>query len=144
MKSRRQYLADHGYEDETGCWIWEAALNENGYGQAYWNGEQGLAHRWSFEEFNGPIPPGLQVNHKCHVRACFHPHHLKLGTAKTNAADSFPPIKRNLPPMAIVKLCAELAELERTIQERQERHVAAMSDPRRWRRNGSAEKGASE
>src|SRR6516225_9047596 len=102
-KERRQYLADHGYEDENGCWIWDGSLS-HGYGRACWNGEQGLAHRMSYEEFVGPIPPRMQVNHKCHVRACFNPRHLKLGTHKTNAADSFPPHLRRLPPLNIEKL----------------------------------------
>jgi len=50
-------------------------------------GRNQRAHRVSFEEFNGPIPEGMAVLHKCDVHSCVNPNHLYIGTSQDNAND---------------------------------------------------------
>lgn len=64
-------------EPNSGCWLWMAYCNENGYGQFFYNGRQGLAHRASYELYVGPIPDGLTLDHLCRVRCCVNPQHLE-------------------------------------------------------------------
>lgn len=70
------------------CWLWAGHLSEKGYGRlAGRDGRVTYAHRVSWELFNGPLPHGLMVLHKCDVRACVRPDHLVLGTAQDNSDD---------------------------------------------------------
>lgn len=45
---------------------------------------QGLAHRWAWEFWNGPIPAGLQVDHLCFNKGCVNPAHLDVVPPRTN------------------------------------------------------------
>jgi len=68
----------------TGCWLWAGHTNDNGYSLVRRAGRQLSAHRWNWEQSNGPIPKNLEVNHKCRVRNCINPEHLELLTHAEN------------------------------------------------------------
>lgn len=81
------------------CWPWKKGTNGQGYGFYTWEGKQRLTHRIAYTLTNGPIPDGLQIDHRCHTpdctdhtkcrhRLCCNPVHLKAVTnAENNAAD---------------------------------------------------------
>lgn len=61
----------------------------NGYGKTVLNGVLMAAHRASWMIFKGDIPKGMQVNHKCHNRACINVDHLYIGDQKQNMEDMY-------------------------------------------------------
>jgi len=65
-----------------GCYEWTGYLS-NGYGSL----NRKAAHRFSWELYNGPIPEGMQVLHKCDNRKCVCPNHLYLGDDSDNGID---------------------------------------------------------
>lgn len=72
-------------EPMSGCWLWSGAHKEDGYG--FFNAgdrKTVIPHRWSYEWFVGPIPPGLQIHHKCNTPASVNPHHLAPMTQREN------------------------------------------------------------
>lgn len=73
--------------DKTdGCWNWTGAKTDRGYGTvAAWDGRKtAYIHRAFYEEFVGPIPDGLVVDHLCDNRICCNPAHLAVTTARAN------------------------------------------------------------
>jgi hypothetical protein len=79
---------------ENGCWHWGGYVLPNGYGQL---GRNNLAHRLSYEHFNGARTPGLSIDHVCHTndltcpggdsclhRRCINPAHLEEVTTGEN------------------------------------------------------------
>ena len=61
----------------TGCWLWAAFVNPDGYGMVTVGSKSIRAHRQSYQLFVGPIPDGKQLDHLCRVRRCVNPHHLE-------------------------------------------------------------------
>lgn len=71
----------------TDCWEWTAGVNNLGYGMIRDEKRMRLAHRVSYEEHVGKIPPGMCVCHTCDNPSCINPQHLWLGTRKQNTQD---------------------------------------------------------
>lgn len=73
--------------NENGCWIWKKYCLPYGYGRLRINDKMYLSHRLSWEGFNGDIPIGFHVCHKCDTENCINPNHLFLGTDQDNSDD---------------------------------------------------------
>ena len=60
---------------EDDCWIWEGAVDEDGYPQVFIAGGRRKAHRIVAAAFC-PDLNGNDVHHKCGERRCLNPLHL--------------------------------------------------------------------
>lgn len=72
------------------CREWTGQRSRDGYGRILIGGKDGrlqLVHRLSWQIHRGPIPPGLQVLHRCDNPPCWRVEHLFLGTHADNMAD---------------------------------------------------------
>jgi len=83
----------------SGCWIWtggDSGAEGRGahYGRILRPGTRNAmaAHRYVYQTFVGPIPPGYQVDHRCHAwgwhpyahRRCVNPDHLEAVSPAAN------------------------------------------------------------
>lgn len=66
------------------CWLWTGSSTKAGYGQFTVNRKTIMAHRYSYELVNGPIPEGLHMDHLCKVTSCVNPAHLEAVTPYVN------------------------------------------------------------
>lgn len=79
-----------------GCWLWDGAKNNNGYGQIIIGSKRdgshraAYAHRLMYELCVGVIPPGLELDHVklrgCAGPPCVNPWHLEPVTHAENMA----------------------------------------------------------
>lgn len=72
---------------DFGCWVWQMCTDK-GYVVVTHLGRTTKAHRASYLVFNGPIPKGAWVLHRCGNKACVNPGHLYLGDRNENAKDA--------------------------------------------------------
>ena len=88
ISERKRLNASFIPEPNTGCWIWLGQITWNGYGTFHIkvDGEwkKKVAHRVCYESFVGPIPEGLDLDHKCRQRHCVNPDHLEPVTRSEN------------------------------------------------------------
>lgn len=71
-------------EPNSGCWLWTGSLDAKGYGSFWGVGAHLKAHRFWYEHLYGPVPLGLELDHKCRVRCCVNPDHLEAVTHLEN------------------------------------------------------------
>lgn len=79
-------------DEVTGCWLWQGALDESGYGIKYFEAAgktiKQPAHRFYWEVFNNQkLPEEAICLHRCDVRNCVNPEHLEIGTVADNVRD---------------------------------------------------------
>lgn len=78
--------------NKESCWEWVGSKTSAGYGTfgLSLNSQEKttvLAHRFSYQITNGPIPKNMYVCHKCDNPSCCNPEHLFLGTPLDNVED---------------------------------------------------------
>ena len=79
-------------DEATGCWLYQLALNNNGYGFRTVYPASGKrtvgVHRIFYEALVGPVPEGLQLDHVrargCVHRHCANPAHLEPVSGRVN------------------------------------------------------------
>jgi hypothetical protein len=73
--------------DETGCWEWQADIDQQGYGVFYVDGKSKRVHRAGWEMVFEKIPEGNILHHKCNNEKCVNYFPLTLSTYKGNAEE---------------------------------------------------------
>jgi len=96
------------------CWEWAGHKTYDGYGVFHLSRESRprriVAHRFAWQSFNGVIPIGLKVCHRCDNPSCVRPDHLFLATPSENQQDCIAKERRpNDPSVALPKLSWSLA-----------------------------------
>ena len=71
----------------SGCHLWQGAVNDGGYGTLGVGGRSCRAHRLAWSLKHGPIPPRMDICHRCDERRCINPDHLFVESHAANMAD---------------------------------------------------------
>jgi len=82
------------------CWLWTGGLTGHGYGAFYPESDRFVgAHTFAWEETNGPVPPGMTLDHvrarSCTNRHCVNPAHLEVVTRGENTLRGDCPAAQN-------------------------------------------------
>lgn len=72
--------------DDEGCMLWKGR-DSRVQCKVRWQGKQYQPHQLSFIISNGPVPAGMQVNHRCDKHNCIRPSCLYAGTPQENVED---------------------------------------------------------
>ena len=65
------------------CWLWTGCLCK-GYGHFWFEDRLVYAHVFAYELENGPVPDGLELDHKCRMKPCVRSVHLEAVTHQVN------------------------------------------------------------
>lgn len=85
--------ADHSSISSEDCWLYARDIIKGGYGLlVVVSGGVRIAsvvHRIMYENFVGPIPEGLEIDHLCKVPRCINPDHLEVVSHQENMRRRF-------------------------------------------------------
>lgn len=87
---RKQFLAQlaqMGPGDMCVPWPWSTVRHT--YVMVNYDGKSTTAHRWVYEQLNGPVEAGLDVCHACDNPPCVRPSHLWVGTHGDNMRGAY-------------------------------------------------------
>jgi hypothetical protein len=84
MPLRGRILANVVTDVDTGCWLWQGHLDDDGYAMLSVRSYPRRAQRVAYLAFRGPIADDLVVDHLCRVRSCVNPDHLEPVTNAEN------------------------------------------------------------
>lgn len=84
----------HTDRTSTDCWLWTRTRDTFGYGQIKVAGKPRRAHVIAYEQWIGPVPDGLELDHLCRVRHCVNPLHLEPVTHAENTRRAVYPPRR--------------------------------------------------
>ena len=76
------------------CIVWTASTDRRGYGSFRVGAKNKRAHRVWYEHMFGAVPAGYELDHKCRVRHCVNPNHLRVVTHAENMAVAISAVKR--------------------------------------------------
>ena len=86
LNPNKKWLMERVVVTPDGCWEWQRCRTR-GYGDAQVGAKHMRAHRVAWSIFNGPIPHGMCVLHRCDNPPCCNPKHLFVGTQADNMRD---------------------------------------------------------
>lgn len=95
-----RFLDKVATEPNTGCWLWTGKVASDYPRFKVRSYTEVGAHRWSWEQMNGAIPNGLQIDHLCSVSICVNPRHLRVVTGTENV---FAPHSKSSPKLNLLK-----------------------------------------
>lgn len=82
IKKKIRFLTSFKLKSE--CWIWQDALNRDGYALIWIFNNHFSAHRVAYKAWIGELDPELELDHTCRNRACVNPWHLEQVTTQVN------------------------------------------------------------
>lgn len=69
------------------CWLWQGAIDKDGYGKITIGSRTYRAHRVAYELHTGLVDEGMFILHHCDNPTCCNPYHLFQGTNRDNIED---------------------------------------------------------
>lgn len=96
---------------KTSCWLWKGSLHRSGYAAITVGGKHSTAHREAYKLWVGAIPKDKEVCHLCHIKHCYNPQHLKLGTHKENMEMSVKAGRIGTPKVINAKIAFNVKQL---------------------------------
>lgn len=87
--------------NEWGCFVWHGEANQRGRCRFAVDGKKPVAYRWAWEQQNGPVPEGKELDHfrypeTCIGGMCANPEHVRPVSRWENTLRSEAVSSRNL------------------------------------------------